>query len=67
MEEWNSVPKEMIQNLCMSWINRIKKVHELKGERIEPEYLKKKNININGKNQMNFLVKELYIMIKILN
>ena len=32
----------MIQNLCISWINRIKKVHELKRERIEPGYLKKK-------------------------
>ena len=42
MEEWNSVPKEMIQNLCISWIERIKKVHELKGERLVSEYFKKR-------------------------
>ena len=47
LEEWNLVPKEMIQNLCLSWIERIKKVHELKGERLEPEYFKKKEHKYN--------------------
>ena len=47
MEEWNSVPKEMIQNLCIGWIVRIKKVYQLKGKRLEPEYLKKKEHKYN--------------------
>ena len=37
----------MVQNLCLSWIERIKKVHELKGERLEPEYFKKKEYKYN--------------------
>ena len=47
MEEWNSVPKEMIKKLCFGWIDRIKKVYELKGERLEPEYLKKNDNKYN--------------------
>ena len=42
LEEWNSVPKEMIKNLCRNWLERVKKVLELNGGRIEPEYFKKK-------------------------
>ena len=31
----------------LNWIERIKKVHELKGERLEPEYFKKKEHKYN--------------------
>lgn len=40
-EEWNSIPKTLIENLCKNYINRIKKVIELDGARLEPEHLKK--------------------------
>ena len=39
--------KEMIQKLCIIWIDRIKKVYELKEERLKPEYLKKKEHKYN--------------------
>ena len=55
----------MIKNLFIGLIERMKIVDEFKAERLEPEYLKKKSINIIRKNQMNFKVKELFIMIKI--
>ena len=40
-DEWNSIPKTLIENLCKNYINRIKKVIELDGARLEPEHLKK--------------------------
>ena len=42
MEEWNSIPKDMVQNLCRGYLERVKKVVEIEGGRIEPEYFKKK-------------------------
>jgi hypothetical protein len=42
LEEWSSVPIELVQNLCKGFLNRIHKVLELKGSRLEPEHLKKK-------------------------
>ena len=42
MEEWNSIPKDMVQNLCRAYLERVKKVVEIEGGRIEPEYFKKK-------------------------
>ena len=39
--------KKIIQNLCIGWIVRIKKVYQLKGKRLEPEYLKKKEHKYN--------------------
>ena len=50
MEEWNSIPKDMVQNLCRGYLERVKKVVEIEGGRIEPEYFKKKRFNINGKS-----------------
>ena len=41
LEEWNAVPEEMVKNLCKGYLKRIKKVLELNGARIEPEYFKK--------------------------
>ena len=32
----------MIKNLCRNWLERVRKVLELNGGRIEPEYFKKK-------------------------
>ena len=40
-EEWNSIPKSLIENLFKNYINRIKKVIKLDGARLEPEHLKK--------------------------
>ena len=42
LEEWSSVPMELIQNLCKGFLNRINLVLQLKGGRLEPEHLKKK-------------------------
>ena len=42
LEEWSSVPIELVQNLCKGFLNRIHKVLELKGSRLESEHLKKK-------------------------
>ena len=46
LEEWSSVPIELVQNLCKGFLNRIHKVLELKGSRLEPEHLKKKENDI---------------------
>jgi len=42
LEEWNSVPIELVQNLCKGFLIRINKALELNGGRLEPEHLKKK-------------------------
>jgi len=42
LEEWSSVPIELVQNLCKGFLERIQKVLELKGSRLEPEHIKKK-------------------------
>jgi len=41
IEEWNSIPLKLVQNLCKNYLERIKKVFELKGQRLEPEDLRK--------------------------
>ena len=41
MEEWNSIPLNLIQNLCKNYLYRINKILELNGARLEPEHLKK--------------------------
>ena len=41
LEEWASVPIELIQNLCKGFNERIQKVLELKGAKSEPEHYKK--------------------------
>ena len=41
LEEWNSVPLNLIQNLCKGFIDRVKKVIELQGRKLEPEHLYK--------------------------
>lgn len=42
IQEWNSVPSSLIKNLCSGFLERVKKVLELNGSRLEPEHLKKK-------------------------
>ena len=42
LQEWNSVPLSLVRNLCEGYIDRVKKVLELKGSRLEPEHLKNK-------------------------
>ena len=41
LEERNSVPTSLIRKLCSGYLDRVKKVIELKGSRLEPEHLKK--------------------------
>ena len=41
MEEWNSIPLDLIHNLCKNYLYRINKVLELNCSRLEPEHLKK--------------------------
>lgn len=43
LEEWNSIPIEIIQNLCKGYLDKIRKCFELEGARLEPEYFKKEN------------------------
>ena len=37
LQEWNSVPLSLIRNFCESYIDRVKKVLELNGSRLEAE------------------------------
>ena len=59
-EEWNSIPDNLIKNLCKNFILRIKKVKELEGARLEPEHLRKlgtkKSEEYNWNNQSEFKV-----------
>ena len=41
LEEWNSVPLKMVQNLCKGYLKKLEKCIELNGGRIEPEHKKK--------------------------
>ena len=41
IEEWSSIPQNLIQNLCKNYLDRIKKVFDLKGQRLEPEDLRR--------------------------
>lgn len=41
-QEWNSAQIGIIKNLCSWFIEKVKKVLELGGSRLEPEHLKKK-------------------------
>ena len=59
IEEWNSIPINLVQNLCVNNLERIIKVFDLNGGRLEPEGLRKyKKIkkNIFGKYQMNYYI-----------
>ena len=46
IEEWNSIPIKLVQNLCVNYLERVKKVFDLQGERLEPEDLRKHKKNI---------------------
>ena len=39
LEEWNSIPNRIIQKCGEGYINRLKKIIELGGERLEPYHL----------------------------
>ena len=41
IEEWNSIPQNLVKNLCKGYLERVKKVYELKGQRLEPEDIRK--------------------------
>ena len=43
LEEWNSIPIQIIQNLCKGYLDKIKKCFDLGGERLEPGYFKHEN------------------------
>ena len=42
LEEWNSIPPTMVQNLCKDYLDKLKKCIEIGGARIEPEYFQKR-------------------------
>ena len=44
IEEWNNIPKSFIQKLFRNFIKRCKKIIELKGGRLEPAHLIRKEI-----------------------
>ena len=68
LEEWNSVPPQLLKNLCSNYLKRIEKVLELNGARLEPEHLrqlsKKRMIYMNGKFQKNYQILKQFIMMK---
>ena len=41
IEEWNSIPINLVQNLCVNYLEKMKKVFDLNGERLEPDGLRK--------------------------
>lgn len=41
IEEWNSIPINLIQNLCIGYLDRINLVYNSKGKRLEPGHLYK--------------------------
>ena len=49
-EEWSSIPKKLLKNLCERYLDRLKKVIDLGGARLEPEHL----------NQLGKKKKEIY-------
>ena len=66
-EEWSSIPIALVQNLCKGYLEKVKKILDLNGGRIEPEFRerRKKKSNIYGKNLQKSKNKELRITIKI--
>ena len=46
IEEWGSIPEEMIQNLCKGYLEKIRKILELNGGRIENKSRDKQKNNI---------------------
>ena len=49
IEEWASIPKEMVKNLCKGYLDKIKKIRQLNGGRIEKKF---------QDNDKNYLVYE---------
>ena len=39
IEEWNKIPEELPQKLVKNYLKRVKKVIEIKGNRLEPFHL----------------------------
>ena len=66
VQEWNSIPLSLIRNLCSGFIKRVKKVLEMKGSRLEPENIKKKQKvkYINGIFLKYYHRSDMYIMIR---
>ena len=46
IEEWGSIPEEMVQNLCKGYLEKIRKILELNGGRIERKSRDKEKNNI---------------------
>ena len=51
-EEWASVPKSLLKNLCERYIDRLNKVIELGGTRLEPEHIKQ----LGNKKEENYIL-----------
>ena len=58
LEEWGSIPKEMVKNLCKGHFDKIKKILQLNGGRIEKKF---------HDNEKNNLIYKLEIPINIQN
>ena len=62
-EEWNSVPKSLIQNLCNNYIKKIEKVLKNGGARLEKEHLnelRKENEKKKRKKYLEYLDENIY-------
>ena len=44
LEEWNSIPISIVQNLFKEYLEKLKKCVEIGGARLEPEYFPKKTL-----------------------
>ena len=51
LEEWNAIPKKMIDNCGKNYKKRLEKVIELEGERLEPVHLQEINKELNEKEE----------------
>ena len=61
IEEWNTIPKSLINKCGKSYVKRLKKIIELNGERLEPFHLKEiekelgENSNKNKEDEKKIL------------
>ena len=64
MEDWNLIPKKIVEKCGQNYVKRLKKIIEISGERLEPYHLnqigresklenKDKNEEKNGKKNYN--------------
>lgn len=67
IEEWNKIPEELPQKLVKNYLKRVKKVIEIKGNRLEPFHLneiRKEEENEEEKNDKGLINKKRILKMK---